>query len=61
MTAPQREIVGLIPAAGKAAHMGPLPCSKKLYPIGFRSVGYGQSLKLYMSHVIMATIRSGLR
>jgi hypothetical protein len=31
----QREVVGLIPAAGQASRLSPLPCSKELYPVGF--------------------------
>ena len=31
-----RELIGLIPAGGKAVRLGPLPCSKELYPIGFK-------------------------
>jgi glucose-1-phosphate thymidylyltransferase len=31
----QQKIVGLIPAAGKAARLSPLPCSKEIYPVGF--------------------------
>ena len=31
------EIVGLIPAAGQGSRIGPLPCSKELYPVGFGS------------------------
>jgi glucose-1-phosphate thymidylyltransferase len=31
------ELVGLIPAAGRAERIAPLPCSKELYPIGFYS------------------------
>jgi len=31
-----REIVGLIPAGGKAERIAPLPCSKELLPIGFQ-------------------------
>lgn len=30
-----REIIGLIPAAGEAKRIAPLPCSKELYPISF--------------------------
>jgi len=30
-----REIVGVIPAAGVGSRIGPLPCSKEIYPIGF--------------------------
>lgn len=33
-----REVIGLIPAAGHATRISPLPCSKELYPIGFRDV-----------------------
>jgi glucose-1-phosphate thymidylyltransferase len=34
----KQEIVGLLPAAGQATRIAPLPCSKELYPIGFRHV-----------------------
>jgi glucose-1-phosphate thymidylyltransferase len=34
----QRELVGLIPAAGEATRISPLPCSKEIYPIGLRRV-----------------------
>jgi glucose-1-phosphate thymidylyltransferase len=37
----EREIVGLIPAAGIADRIAPLPCSKELYPVGFRSSANG--------------------
>jgi len=33
---PKQEVVGLIPAGGYATRIAPLPCSKELYPIGFR-------------------------
>ena len=33
--------IGLIPAAGTANRIAPLPCSKELYPIGFQSIGAG--------------------
>lgn len=34
----EREYVGLIPAAGAAKRVSPLPGSKELFPIGFREV-----------------------
>jgi glucose-1-phosphate thymidylyltransferase len=43
--APWREIIGLIPAGGHAQRLSPLPCSKELYPVGFRSVDDGRSLR----------------
>ena len=33
-----QEIVGLIPAGGKAKRISPLPFSKELYPIGFQTM-----------------------
>jgi len=32
----QNQVIGVIPAGGKAARLSPLPFSKELYPIGFR-------------------------
>jgi len=29
-------VVGLVPAAGRGQRIAPLPCSKELYPVGFR-------------------------
>ncbi|MGH8771535.1 MAG: nucleotidyltransferase family protein [Burkholderiales bacterium] len=35
------EVIGLIPAAGRALRLKPLPCSKELYPIGFHEAERG--------------------
>jgi glucose-1-phosphate thymidylyltransferase len=32
------EIIGLIPAAGHASRISPLPCSKEILPVGFRQI-----------------------
>ena len=45
MTMMKREIVGIIPAAGRATRIAPLPCSKELYPIGFKTMGDGQDFR----------------
>jgi glucose-1-phosphate thymidylyltransferase len=37
------DVVGLIPAAGRGKRIAPLPCSKELYPIGFRQDAHGDS------------------
>jgi len=34
-----REVIGLIPAAGRASRVAPLPCSKELFPVGFCQIG----------------------
>jgi glucose-1-phosphate thymidylyltransferase len=31
----RNDVIGLVPAAGSAKRLAPLPCSKELYPIGF--------------------------
>lgn len=41
----EREIVGVIPAAGRAARISPLPCSKEVYPLGFRPAPDGTGLR----------------
>jgi glucose-1-phosphate thymidylyltransferase len=33
------ECVGLIPAAGRARRIAPLPCSKEIFPVGFGDIG----------------------
>jgi len=40
----KQEVIGLLPVAGQATRLAPLPCSKELYPIGFQSVE-GDSLR----------------
>lgn len=44
-TGEKQELVGLIPAAGHARRISPLPCSKELYPIGFRDVDGDHSVR----------------
>ena len=38
-----REVVGLIPAAGRATRIAQLPCSKEVYPVGFKTGGEGNT------------------
>lgn len=40
-----KEVIGVIAAGGEAKRIAPLPCSKELYPIGFRAVDEGRSLR----------------
>ncbi|MCZ6801760.1 MAG: sugar phosphate nucleotidyltransferase [Nitrospirae bacterium] len=53
-----REIIGLLPAGGKASRVAPLPCSKDLYPVGFHSVGKEGSLRpKVVSHYLLEKLR----
>jgi len=36
------EVIGLIPAGGHGTRIGPLPCSKEIYPIGFNQTREGR-------------------
>lgn len=38
MASREPPVVGLMPAAGRADRLGALPCSKEIFPVGFRSV-----------------------
>jgi glucose-1-phosphate thymidylyltransferase len=40
-----QEVIGIIPAGGKATRIAPLPCSKELYPIGFGRTDKNDSLR----------------
>lgn len=46
------DIVGLIPAAGKATRLGHIPLSKELYPIGFEVLNGVQSPKTVSSYLL---------
>jgi glucose-1-phosphate thymidylyltransferase len=50
--------VGLIPAAGRALRLGPLPCSKELLPIGFRTTPEGRAPKV-AGHYLLERFRAG--
>ena len=53
-----REVIGLIPAAGTASRIAPLPCSKELYPLGFRSVDSDGSMRpKVVSHYLLEKMR----
>lgn len=51
-------LFGLIPAAGRAVRLGPLPCSKELLPIGFRETPSGPVPKV-AGHYLLERFRAG--
>jgi glucose-1-phosphate thymidylyltransferase len=51
-------LIGLIPAAGRAERLGPLPCSKELLPIGFRQTPRGPAPKV-AGHYLLERFRAG--
>jgi glucose-1-phosphate thymidylyltransferase len=51
-------LVGLIPAAGRAERLGPLPCSKELLPVGFRETPKGPVPKV-VGHYLLERFRAG--
>jgi glucose-1-phosphate thymidylyltransferase len=48
------KVVGLIPAGGQAKRISPLPLSKELYPVGWRSLGDKSSVRpKVVSHYLL--------
>lgn len=53
-----RKLIGLLPAGGKATRIAPLPCSKELYPVGFRSIdGEGSVRPKVACHYLLERMR----
>jgi len=53
-----RDVIGLIPAGGLAARISPLPCSKELYPMGFRPTEEGSSRPKVVAHYLLEKMRT---
>lgn len=47
------EIVGLVPMAGRAARLGPLPCSKEILPVGMRVMPDGSASPKVLAHYLL--------
>lgn len=57
-----RPVIGIIPAGGFAKRISPLPCSKELYPIGFRNAEECQGVrpKVVCQYLIERMARAGV-
>lgn len=54
-----REVIGLIPAAGRATRIAPLPCSKEIYPVGFRRADGREHVRpKVVSHYLLEKLQS---
>jgi NDP-sugar pyrophosphorylase family protein len=49
-----RKVVGVVPAAGRAKRISPMPCSKEIFPIGFRHDDHDQVRTQVVSHHLLA-------
>jgi glucose-1-phosphate thymidylyltransferase len=54
------DIIGLIPAAGQATRLAPLPCSKELYPVGLRSEAGSVRPKVVCQDLLEKMARAGI-
>lgn len=53
------EVIGLIPAAGRATRLQPIPCSKELLPVGFQeNPRTGQRAPKVASHYLLEKFRA---
>jgi glucose-1-phosphate thymidylyltransferase len=57
----QLELVGLIPAAGSAHRVAPLPCSKELFPVGFRGLAADLRPKAAAHYLLERMAGAGVR
>lgn len=57
------EIVGVLPAGGRGARIEPLPCSKEIFPIGFRKADDTDGVRpKVVSHYLLEKMRmAGIR
>lgn len=51
-------IVGIIPAAGNASRISPIPCSKEIFPVGFEGSGE-QQIKVAASYLLESFSEAG--
>lgn len=51
------EVIGLLPAGGQATRLSPLPLSKELYPIGFRTDSEGKPKPKVVGHYLLEKMR----
>lgn len=51
------EVIGLIPSAGRATRLAPIPVSKAIYPIGFRTTADGTFRPKVVSHYLLENMR----
>jgi glucose-1-phosphate thymidylyltransferase len=55
----ERDVIGLIPAGGKATRISPLPGSKELFPVGFHPHGpEGELRPKVVSHYLLERMRT---
>jgi glucose-1-phosphate thymidylyltransferase len=54
------EVIGLIPACGQGSRLGPLPCSKEIYLIGFNQVKEGRP-KVICSYLLEKMCLTGIK
>ena len=53
------DVIGLIPCAGRATRIAPLPCSKELFPVGLRQLNDGLLRPKVVSHYLLEQMREG--
>ncbi len=61
MTECSREkLIGILPAAGRASRLSPLPCSKEVFPIGFYQAGDSKRSKVVAQYLLEQMREAGI-
>jgi glucose-1-phosphate thymidylyltransferase len=59
---PLMEVIGLIPAAGRAVRLGTTPCSKEILPVGVRTTSTGKRrIAVLGEYLLDEFLRAGIR
>lgn len=56
----QSKLIGVIPAAGHASRISPIPCSKEIFPIGFHEGEGGTEIKVAASTLLESFHNAGV-
>lgn len=60
MNKKELKTTGLIPAAGHASRVSPIPCSKEVFPVGFQKKSGEKSVKVAASHLLEGFCKAGV-
>lgn len=55
------KLVGIIPAAGNASRIAPIPCSKEIFPIGFQTNSGNSQLRVASSYLFESFCEAGAK
>ncbi|MCW9706752.1 sugar phosphate nucleotidyltransferase [Fodinibius salsisoli] len=59
MNSSKQQIIGVIPAAGNASRLAPIPCSKEIFPVAFANNSNPATIKVAVSYLLESFVEAG--